>query len=53
MCGYVYDPELGVADNGVPAGTPFEDLPVDWVCPKCGAPKRKFLPERPDASLTL
>ena len=25
-CGYVYDPEVGDPDNGVPAGTAFEDI---------------------------
>ena len=33
VCGYVYDPEIGDPDNGIAAGTPFEDLPEDWVCP--------------------
>jgi hypothetical protein len=23
-------------------GTQFEDLPGDWACPVCGAPKGKF-----------
>ena len=32
-CGYVYDPELGDPDNGVAPGTPWEDVPEDWVCP--------------------
>jgi rubredoxin len=41
-CGYVYDPELGDPENSIPAGTPFEDLPEDWVCPKCGAEKEFF-----------
>jgi rubredoxin len=41
-CGYVYDPDLGDPENGVPAGTPFEDVPEDWVCPKCGAEKEFF-----------
>lgn len=31
VCGYVYDGE-----------TPFEQLPEDWVCPLCGAPKSDF-----------
>ena len=30
ICGYVYDPEQGDPDNGVKAGTKFEDLPGDW-----------------------
>lgn len=41
-CGYVYDPAVGDPDNGVAAGTAFEDLPEDWVCPVCGAPKDVF-----------
>jgi len=45
VCGYVYDPEEGDPDNGVPAGTPFEELPDDWVCPVCGATKDEFSPE--------
>jgi rubredoxin len=32
---YVYDPELGDPDNGIPPGTPLEDLPDDWLCPEC------------------
>ena len=42
VCGYVYDPELGDPDNGVETGTPFGDLPDDWVCPICGAGKEDF-----------
>ena len=42
ICGYVYDPIIGDPDNGVPPGTAFEDLPDDWVCPKCGASKEMF-----------
>jgi rubredoxin/flavin reductase (DIM6/NTAB) family NADH-FMN oxidoreductase RutF len=42
VCGYVYDPAAGDPDNGVPAGTPFEKLPADWVCPVCGAGKDQF-----------
>ena len=45
ICGYVYDPEQGDPENGVAAGTPFEDLPNDWVCPVCGADKDQFEPE--------
>jgi rubredoxin len=41
-CGYVYDPAEGDAENNIQMGTPFEDLPDDWVCPKCGAEKEFF-----------
>ena len=42
VCGYVYDPEQGDPDNDIKPGTPFEDLPQDWVCPVCGAEKDAF-----------
>ena len=42
ICGYVYDPAVGDPDNGVAPGTKFEDIPEDWVCPTCGAPKSEF-----------
>jgi len=45
VCGYVYDPENGDPDNGVPPGTAFEDLPDEWVCPLCGMGKEVFNPE--------
>jgi rubredoxin len=44
ICGYIYDPEKGDPDNGVPAGTAFEKLPPDWACPVCGASKDQFAP---------
>ena len=44
MCGYIYDPDVGDTENGVEAGTAFEDLPDDWVCPECGAGKDEFEP---------
>ncbi len=42
ICGYIYDPEMGDPENGVPPGTPFEKLPEDWTCPICGANKDLF-----------
>ena len=41
-CHYVYDPEVGDPDNGIAAGTAFEDIPEDWVCPVCGVGKEDF-----------
>ncbi len=41
-CGYVYDPAIGDPDHGIPAGTRFEDLPDNWVCPVCGTEKADF-----------
>jgi flavin reductase (DIM6/NTAB) family NADH-FMN oxidoreductase RutF/rubredoxin len=45
VCGYVYNPEEGDPASGIKLGTPFEDLPDDWVCPVCGAPKSEFAKE--------
>ncbi len=45
ICGYVYDPAEGDPDNGVAAGTPFDQIQEDWVCPLCGASKEDFSPE--------
>ena len=42
ICGYIYDPEQGDPLGGINAGTPFSDLPDDWICPDCGADKDEF-----------
>ncbi|MHB8093887.1 MAG: rubredoxin [Candidatus Aminicenantales bacterium] len=41
-CGYIYDPAVGDAENGIQPGTRFEDLPEGWVCPLCGVGKEFF-----------
>ncbi|MBR8827374.1 MAG: rubredoxin [Gomphosphaeria aponina SAG 52.96 = DSM 107014] len=43
-CGYEYDPEEGDPDSDIAAGTAFEDIPDDWVCPVCGVSKEDFEP---------
>ncbi|KYC41150.1 rubredoxin [Scytonema hofmannii PCC 7110] len=42
VCGYEYNPEEGDPDDNVEPGTPFENIPEDWVCPVCGADKSQF-----------
>lgn len=42
ICGYVYDPEIGDEEHGIPAGTQFEELPDDWKCTRCRQDKDKF-----------
>ncbi len=42
VCGYVYDPAVGDATQGVAPGTAFEALPENWVCPECGVTKDMF-----------
>jgi len=43
-CGYIYDPAVGEPEGGVAPGTPFEEIPDDWVCPVCGVSKDEFEP---------
>ena len=44
ICGYIYDEELGDPEDGIPAGTKWEYIPDDWVCPECGVSKFDFEP---------
>ncbi len=37
VCEYIYDEAA--------EGTPFNDLPDDWLCPECGVGKDMFEPE--------
>ena len=42
-CGYEYVPELGDEDGEIAAGTLFEKLPEDWICPECAEGKEHFI----------
>jgi rubredoxin len=42
ICGWVYDEAKGLPEEGIPAGTSWEDVPMNWVCPECGARKDDF-----------
>jgi rubredoxin len=42
VCGYIYDETVGDPDHGIAAGTKFEDISEDWVCPVCGVGKDQF-----------
>ncbi len=42
ICGYVYDEAVGIPDDGIAPGTAWAELPEDWLCPLCGAPKAEF-----------
>lgn len=35
LCGYIYDNDEQDVD--------FNELPEDWTCPICGAPKSEFI----------
>jgi rubredoxin len=43
-CGFIYDPDDGDPDGGIPPGTPFDEIPDTWFCPVCGARKADFEP---------
>lgn len=42
VCNYIYDEMLGDVENGIEAGTPFEEIPQSWRCPVCGESKSAF-----------
>ena len=42
ICGYIYDEAEGWPDDGIAAGTRWEDIPAGWCCPECGARKEDF-----------
>lgn len=42
VCGFIYEEEKGWPDDGIPAGTRWEEVPVDWKCPECGVSKAEF-----------
>jgi len=42
ICGWIYDEEAGLPEEGIAAGTRWEDVPPNWVCPECGARKEDF-----------
>lgn len=42
ICGFIYDEAIGLPADGIPPGTRFEDLPLNWTCADCGARKEDF-----------
>jgi len=42
ICGYVYEEEKGDPVSGIAPGTRWEDVPLSWRCPDCGAGKEDF-----------
>ena len=41
-CKYIYNPKFGNERAGIKPGTPFEELPEEWICPVCGEGKDMF-----------
>jgi rubredoxin len=42
ICGFIYDEAAGLPDEGIAPGTRWEDVPMNWTCPECGARKEDF-----------
>lgn len=42
-CGYEYNPERGDEESEIEEGTPFDKLPEEYICPKCGEEKENFI----------
>ena len=42
VCGFIYDEEKGLPEEGIAPGTRWEDVPMNWTCPECGARKDDF-----------
>lgn len=43
VCEYIYD-EGGIDPITGEKNIPWSELPEEWVCPKCSAPKSEFKP---------
>ena len=42
ICGFIYDEDKGLPEEGLAPGTKWEDIPMNWKCPECGAGKEDF-----------
>ena len=42
ICGWIYDEAEGSPEHGIAPGTKWEDVPITWSCPECGAQKSDF-----------
>ncbi len=42
VCGFIYDEEKGLPEEGIAPGTRWDEIPEDWVCPDCGVSKQDF-----------
>jgi rubredoxin len=42
ICGFIYDEGEGWPQDGIAAGTLWDDVPAEWYCPECGVGKEAF-----------
>jgi rubredoxin len=42
VCGFIYDEQAGLPEEGIAPGTLWADVPQEWTCPECGVGKSDF-----------
>jgi len=42
ICGWEYDEDAGLPEQGIAPGTKWADVPEDFECPLCGIDKDQF-----------
>ncbi len=42
ICGFIYDEQAGLSEEGLAPGTPWQEIPDTWQCPDCDATKVDF-----------
>ncbi len=42
ICGFIYEEDKGLPNEGIAPGTAWDDIPLNWSCPDCGAGKEDF-----------
>ena len=46
ICGFIYSEADGLPEDGIAAGTRWQDIPNDWYCPECGVSKSDFVMQK-------
>ena len=42
LCGYIFDEEQGLPDQGISPGAKWGDVPENFLCLECGTDKNMF-----------
>lgn len=42
VCGWEYDEAKGCPEANIPAGTKWEEVPSNFICPVCAVGKEEF-----------
>lgn len=43
VCGFTYNEDQGLEQDGIHPKTKWEDVDNDWFCPDCGVKKIRFI----------